>query len=395
MVLAECAALFCAGSTVVHLVTLLIAGLRCRRCAAPPVPGTLPAISILRPVCGVDPYAQECLESTFRLDYPDYEVVFCAASEDDPAVRPVRTLIACNRQVGARLLIGQERLSGNPKLNNLIKGWDAARHRWIVMADSNVLMPPDYLQRLLARRRENTGAVCSMPIGSRPGNFWAELECAFLNTLQARFQYVAESLGQGFAQGKTMLFCRDLIENAGGIRRLAAETAEDAAMTKIVRAAGLHVHLVAGPFEQPLGRRRARDVWARQLRWARLRRVSFVWLFVPEALVGSVFPAVAFAVAARDYGVNALAAVVLLLAIWFGAEMALARCAGWRLSARLLPALLLRDLLWPALWVGAWLGDSFVWRGTAMVAERASPRAHGRWNGLLPNYLRRLVRQDA
>ena len=48
-----------------------------------------------------------------------------------------------------------------------------------------------------------------MPIGARPHNFWAGLECAFLNTLQARYQYVSESLGFGFAQGKTMLFRRD------------------------------------------------------------------------------------------------------------------------------------------------------------------------------------------
>ena len=50
------------------------------------------------------------------------------------------------------------------------------------MADSNVLMPRDYIQRLLARWGHNTGVVCSVPIASRPTNFWAELECAFLNT---------------------------------------------------------------------------------------------------------------------------------------------------------------------------------------------------------------------
>jgi ceramide glucosyltransferase len=379
MFAATSAALFCAFATVFHLVTAAIAARRCRRRPEwVSVPNRAPAVSVLRPVCGVDAFARETLESGFRLDYPDYELLFCAARADDPAVPLVEELIAANRQVPARLLIGDEAGSINPKLNNLIKGWDVARHQWIVMADSNVLMPPDYLQRLLARWRDDTGAVCSMPIGSQPANFSAELECAFLNTLQARFQYVAEALGQGFAQGKTMLFRREVIDNAGGLRTLAAETAEDAATTKIVRAAGLHVHLVDGAFEQPLGRRDFGAVWMRQLRWARLRRVSFVWLFAPEALVGSLFPAVALALAAPAFGVDPVGAVVALLAIWFGAEFGLARGLGWRVSLRLLPALLLRDLLLPALWIAAWIGDGFVWRGTSMMAARAPARPERR-----------------
>ena len=57
----------------------------------------------------------------------------------------------------ARLLIGDDRVSANPKLNNVVKGWKAARHDWVIIADSNVLMPPDYIQRLLKRWRPNTG----------------------------------------------------------------------------------------------------------------------------------------------------------------------------------------------------------------------------------------------
>jgi len=42
----------------------------------------------------------------------------------------------------------------------------------------------------------------------------------------------------GFAQGKVMFMRRDLLEPAGGIRALAADLAEDAAATKLVRRAG-------------------------------------------------------------------------------------------------------------------------------------------------------------
>jgi Glycosyl transferase family 21 len=90
------------------------------------------------------------------------------------------------------------------RTNNVLKGWRAARHDWIVIADSNVLMPRDYIDRLFASWRADTGLVASPPIGCRPQGLWAELECAFLNTYQARWQYLADALGFGFARGKTM-----------------------------------------------------------------------------------------------------------------------------------------------------------------------------------------------
>jgi len=374
MFLADCAAAFCVVATGIHLTSVAIAAWRCRRRPLAVMPAEARGVSILRPVCGIDPYITETLQSSFRLDHPNYEVIFCAAREDDPAVPIVRRLIAANRHIPAELRVGDDRDSVNPKLNNLIKGWDAARHAWIIMADSNVLMPRDYIQRLLTRWRSNTGAVCSMPVGTLPGNFWAELECAFLNTLQARAQYMSETVGWGFAQGKTMLFRRDVVESGGGIRALAAETAEDAATTKLIRNAGLRVHLVDNPFEQPLGWRSAADVWARQVRWARLRRISFSWLFLPELVIGSVFPATALAFAAEVYGIGAGTALAVFLTTWFGAEIALARIAGWRLSPRLVLALPLRDLSLPVLWIAAWLSDDFVWRGNPMTVSRDRPR---------------------
>jgi ceramide glucosyltransferase len=130
---------------------------------------------------------------------------------------------------------------------------DAGHHDWIILVDANVLMPKDYIQRLLMSWRHRSGLVCSMPLGSRPGNLWAELECAFLNTFEARWQYCAEAFGMGFAQGKSMLWRREVMDKGGGIRALGAEIAEDAASTKLVRSLRLDVNLVDSPFEQPLG----------------------------------------------------------------------------------------------------------------------------------------------
>jgi ceramide glucosyltransferase len=375
------ATIFCILLTAVQTTSIAIAIVRLRRNTPPrATSGHYPPVSLVRPLCGIDNYAAETLRSSFELYYPCYEILFCVARASDPVLPLVKSLIAAHPNVSARLLIGDDRVSTNPKLNNVVKGWRAASHPWIVIADSNVLMPRDYIQRLFANWRADTGLVASPPIGSRPHGFWAEIECAFLNTYQARWQYIVDSFGKGFAQGKTMLWRRDVLERAGGIRALGAEVAEDAASTKVVRAAGLKVRLVDSPFEQPLGRRSMAEVWNRQIRWARLRRACFPGYFAPEILGGSLPALMTAASLAAAADVSVPGTVLSLAILWYGAEMFLAATAGWHVS-RLYPLHgLLRDLMLPLLWVGGWLGTDFVWRGNQMtIAEdgeaMASPQA--------------------
>ena len=225
----------CALLTLVNLTSLVLAGRRLGRDRGSSSFPTGAPVSLVRPCCGIEAFSEEMLTRGFLLDYPEYELIFCVADADDPVVPLLHRLMAAHPRVPSRLILGDERVSDNPKLNNCVRGWEAARHDWVVLADSNVLMPPDYLQRLQASWRADTGLVCSTPVGARPDGFFAELECAFLNTLQARWQYAGESVGLGFAQGKSMLWHKPFLDERGGIRALAAEIAEDAAATKLVR----------------------------------------------------------------------------------------------------------------------------------------------------------------
>jgi len=369
-------AAFCIVTTSLHLLTTALASSRCRRAALRlAAPEGAPAVSILRPVCGVDRYDELTLRSSFELDYPNLELIFCCADQTDPATGLVRRLMARYPNVDAKLLVGRDAISDNPKLNNLVKGWRQTRRDWVVFADSNVLMPRDYVQRLLAGWRADTGILCSPPIGSLPVGFWAEVECAFLNTYQARWQYAADSAGFGFAQGKTMLWRRRELVRAGGIGALAADIAEDAAATKVVRRLGLRARLVDAPFAQPLGRRSARQVWDRQARWSRLRRITFPSMFAPEALTGSILPIAAGAWAAPAFGLPAPEIAALLALLWFGSEAVLARASGWQLSWLSPVAWIVRDALLPALWVQAWLGDGFEWRGNDVRVDAGKMQA--------------------
>ncbi|MBZ9966244.1 ceramide glucosyltransferase [Mesorhizobium sp. BR1-1-2] len=351
-----------------NLASILLACSRLKRRAAiaPPAGKPLP-VSIVIPARGVEPFTHETLERAFSLDWPRYELIFCVAHADDPAVKPIRAAIARFPAVPARLLTGDDRISANPKLNNCVKGWEAARHDWVILADSNVLMPKDYVQHLMAAWRRDTGLVCSTPIGSRPDGFWAEVECAFLNTLQARWQYAGEALGLGFAQGKSMLWNKQMLDANGGIRALAAEIAEDAASTKLVNRLCLRVNLVASPFEQPLGWRMPGEIWSRQARWARLRRVTFPLFFAPEILTGVAAPLVLALIAAASAGVSLPMTALCVLALAYLPECMLASAKGWYLSPRIVASMIARDLMLPAIWVRGWLGGAVDWRGNAMT----------------------------
>jgi ceramide glucosyltransferase len=350
-----------------NLASILLASSRLKRRHVIAPPAGAPAVSIIVPSRGVEAFTQKTLQRAFSLDWPCYELIFCVAHGEDPVVRLIDAAITRHPNVPARLLIGDDRISANPKLNNCVKGWQAARHDWVILADSNVLMPKDYVQHLMAAWRPDTGLVCSTPIGSRPDGFWAEIECAFLNTLQARWQYAGEALGLGFAQGKSMLWNKPMLDANGGIQALAAEIAEDAAATKLVNSLGLNVNLVASPFEQPLGLRSFAEIWSRQTRWARLRRVTFPLFFAPEILTGVAMPLLLALVAAASAGVSLPSTALCVLAIAYLPECLLAAAKGWYLSPRSVTAMIVRDFMLPAIWARAWFGGAVEWRGNAMT----------------------------
>jgi ceramide glucosyltransferase len=355
-----------------HFASIALAMRRARR-GGKRTPGTPPAgVSILRPVCGLEHRIEATLASSFRIDHRGYEVIFCVASADDPVVPVVRRLMREHPAVPARLLVGRGGAAPNPKLANLMKAWDVAAHDWIVLSDSNVLLPRDFLDRLFAHWTERCAVVCSPPIAIDLQGAAAELEAAFVNTFQARWQLAIDELGFGFVHGKTMLLRRSDLADHGGLAALTAEIAEDAATTKIARRLGREVRVVDQPFAQPLGPRSIAKVWQRQLRWARLRRLSFPACFCAELPAGSVFP-LCLAGWLAAVGVLPWVGVVGLALAWFGAEALLARAFGWPLRVRSPLFWIARDLLLPVLWVRAWTLKGYEWRGNAVDVRPTAP----------------------
>ena len=98
--------------------------------------------------------------------------------------------------------------------------------------------------------------------------------------------------------------------------------------------------------------------------------MTFPYLFLLEILTTSLVPLTAAALASEFLHVAMLAAIMATAVCWYGAEVVLARGAGWHLSWRSPIAALVRDVMLPALWVYAWVGSSFTWRGNEIVADR-------------------------
>ena len=81
---------------------------------------------------------------------------------------------------------------------------------------------------------------------------------------------------------------------------------------------------------------------------------------------GALPPLIACAFLATTLGYSPLPFVLALAIVWYGAEAALARAAGWHFDATSLAASLLRDVLLPAIWLAGWAGKGFEWRGNSM-----------------------------
>ena len=80
-------AIFCTLAAILHIAGILMVTLRGRRPGSPgSAPPDAPAVSVVRPVCGIENHIEATLASTFALSWPRYEILFCVAAERDPIV---------------------------------------------------------------------------------------------------------------------------------------------------------------------------------------------------------------------------------------------------------------------------------------------------------------------
>src|ERR1017187_1066301 len=81
----------------------------------------IPPVSILKPIKGLDPDAIENLASFCRLDYPEFEIVFCVDPDDEAVLSVLAKLTRDFPRSRIRILYGSGRLATNDKVAKLAR----------------------------------------------------------------------------------------------------------------------------------------------------------------------------------------------------------------------------------------------------------------------------------
>ena len=332
--------------------------------APPPPPASLPPVTILKPLKGVDEGLERNLRSFFRQDYPAYELVMGSPDADDAALDVARRVAAEFPGFPARVIVGRESLCPNPKMNLLAGLSRHASHPIFLISDSNIEADPGYLRDLAAHlHRPGVGLVSSLFRGSGWRGLGGALESLQLNTfVMGGVSAAYRLMNIPCVVGKSMLFRREDLDSMGGFAFLGAHLAEDQICGEEMKARGRDVVVSGRLIDNVLGRRTVGTFLDRHERWCRIRRRISLAAYLAEFLVN---PA-ALALLALAI-VPTVPMAIVFGSIWLTASAIAAsaeRRAGVRRPLWHYPPLeLLRGILTAVVWFVPFFSGSVNWRG--------------------------------
>jgi ceramide glucosyltransferase len=321
------------------------------------------AVSILKPLKGADPGLEKNLESFFRLDCAEYEVVFSFADDSDPALPIARRVADAHPEVPATFVVGGGEPGQNPKVCRLLAALSRARHPLVLISDGDVRVRPDFLVESAAPFEDPAvGLVSNLFVGRGGENLGARLENLHLNGFVfGGTAAVSRIARRPCVVGKSMMLSREALAWIGGLASVKDFLAEDYLLGEAVVRAGFRVVLSPHVVSAHCEGKPVRAFWDRHLRWARMRKKLAGPTYLLESLA-SPAPWALLALASPGPAPFRLAAAA-LIAVKVAAEAAVMRRlgAGPRLSD--LPLIVVKDLLaFGVFWAGL-LGNRTVWRG--------------------------------
>jgi ceramide glucosyltransferase len=336
------------------------------------LPEFTPPVSILKAVRGLDFATHENYSSFCRQNYPQYEILFAVNEADDPAAAAVQRVMREFPQRDIRLLIGAEHLGANRKVNKLARMTAEARHEFLVLADGDVRVGPNFLREVVAPLASGTtGVVTSFYAGIAEDNLGAHLEAIgaasdfFAGVLMADWME-----GMHFALGASIATKKAWLAKIGGFAAIADRLADDYELGRRIADAGGEVLLSREIVWTMYPAQTFRGFWQHQLRWARTvrlcRPLSYAGLIFTHGLPWAVL---AFLVAPTRW----------LGAAYLTAYLFLRLCMAWTVGVWgvrdetvtrkpwLIP---LRDAVNFAVWLASLVGHRIVWGGIAYTIDR-------------------------
>ena len=330
--------------------------------------GHFPAVSVLKPLHGMEPQLERNLESFFAQEYAgEFELLFCARVEGDAGLTLARELGARYPRVRARYLVAGETPFTNAKVWSLAQMEEAAAHEVLVVTDSDVEVGRDYLRRLVQPFVDaQVGCVTCLYRGKPTGGLWSRLEGLGMSVEMTSGVVIANLLeGMRFALGPTMAMRREAVEQFGGFRVLGDFCSDDFLVGNWIAARGWRVVLSDYVIDHVIQNRSFADSIRHQTRWMRSTRFSR-----PKGHLGTGLTfAVPFGFLALACGV-ATGRPVLGLALFAWAVLSRvlqAAAVGWGMvrdkravsGAWMYP---LRDLMGFYFWAASYASSRIVWR---------------------------------
>jgi ceramide glucosyltransferase len=327
-----------------------------------------PPVSLLKPLDGAEPNLEAHLESFFDQDYPQFEILFCARSVNDPGLEAARRVAARHPHIPARFFSTGEQTWINAKVSSLELMHAAARHDIFIISDSDVRVARNYVREVVAPfAEEKVGAVTCLYRGAADRGFWSRLEAAGMSVEMTSGVLTANLLeGMKFALGPTMAVRRACVEAMGGFGVLGPYCSDDFLLGAKVADQGRTVVLSHHVIDHIILNLSFAASLRHQTRWMKSTRFSRPLGHLGTALTFSVPFGILAALAALALHLPVLA--LALLAYSIVNRMILAALVGSLAvhEHHLLRTIILypiRDILGFCCWAASYWGSTILWRG--------------------------------
>jgi len=322
-------------------------------------------VSVMIPVCGVDDSSRENWESFCQQDYENYEVLFGVMNPKDPAV-PILEEVVAKFPDRARLIFCLEALGLNYQVSNFIHLLEAAQHELVIFTDSDIYVQPHYLRTVTAPLADpSIGLVTCSYVAHAPDFLMPAIASLGRCTDNIPSVLLARSLSGGnlwFAFGATMAVRKSVLSQTGGLQSIVNQIGSDYQIGNMMVNAGYRIELSPYITETDGERQTLRQLFQRELRWARtIRYVEGPLYYGNVFTFGTVYCIPLLLL----FGVHPWAVIVSLVTITVRIIQALIAIysTGCPKLVRWLWVLPLRDLLSFIIFVGGALGNSIYWRG--------------------------------
>jgi len=322
-----------------------------------------PAVSILKPVKGIDPEAFENFVSFCEQDYPQFEILFGVSDRSDPVIPVVERLQGELPHRSIRLVVDRATRM-NRKASLLDSLAKQARHGTFVVSDSDMRVTPEYLRHVVAPLKEREVGLVTCPYrGEAPRTLAARLEALHTSVGYMPSVIVARRfLGMRFALGATMALRSCDLARLGGFSAIADYLADDYQLGLLIATMGLRVHLSDYVVSNVLGATSFKDQWDREVRWARTISVSRPWQY--PGLLFTFSTPLAVAVLLMDgFGIMGWCLLAASLLLRWRVAWCIADRLGNRPVRKWLVWLPVRDMMSALIWCTGGFGRVVTWRG--------------------------------